>query len=109
MLLNRGADPNSECGYLLTPFYSAFCMGHGTAAGMLLSAGADTYPPRGLFRNIWDSDELRKLVQNSEKYTNMLKRIHRRIHPLLYLEAAAQFENMGQRSSAEEMNRRAQR
>ena len=80
-------------------------MGHDSTARTLLRAGADLYPPRGLFRNIWVPDELNKLVQNSENYTD-LRFIRRQVARLLYIQAAAQFENMGQRSSAEEMKRR---
>ena len=109
-LLERGADPNAECGYLLTPFFSACCMGHDSTATMLLAAGADPNAPSDLFRNIWDSDELSKLAQNSETYINTLRRRRMTIsfrHALLE-EAAAQFEKISQSSSAEEMSRRAQ-
>ena len=82
-------------------------MGHESTARLLLAVGADFYPPSGLFRNIWDPDELIKLVQTSKKSINTLRRIRGRPLSLLYTQAAAQFDNMGHSSSAEEMNRRA--
>ena len=85
-------------------------MGRYSTAIMLFNGGADHYAPRGLFRNIWDSDELNKLVQNSETCTNTQGILGRKygdvILAALCQEAAAQFEKMGQRSSAEEMLRR---
>ena len=66
-------------------------------------------PPRDLFRNIWDPDELSKLVQTSEECIKNVLRTYRGhfIHSARLRQAAAQFEKMGQRSSAEETNRRA--
>ena len=79
---------------------------------MLSDAGADNNPPTALFRNIWDPDELDKLIQTSERCINttgVLGRRYRRFYiPLLY-EAALQFKNMGQSSSAEGMKSKALR
>ena len=82
-------------------------MGHKSTARLLLGAGADPYPPRDLFRNIWDPDELIKLVQTSKNGINTLKGARTSVLSLLYVQAAEQFHNMGQSSSAEEMRRRA--
>jgi len=101
-LLASGADPNSESGYLLRPFFSACCMGHFSTAKVLLKAGADPDPPHGLFRNIWDSKELRTLVKNFENFTDQ-----EYLLPSILREAAVQFIRMGQISNAEEMYRRA--
>jgi len=101
-LLDSGADPNSECGYLMSPFFSACCMGHFSTAEMLLEAGADPSPPDGLFRNIWDPEELRNIVKNLENYNDPEYLV-----PSLLDDAAVQFINMGQISNAEEMYRRA--
>ena len=75
---------------------------------MLLDAGAECESPSGLFRNIWDSDELNKLVQTSGKYISTLgSKDKTKIARLrLFNEAAIQFDNMGQRSSAEGMYRK---
>ena len=83
-------------------------MGHDSTAKILLTAGADRHVPRGLFRNIWDPDELSKLVQTSEKCANTLlgRDSARPLRLELFFQAAAQFKKMGQRSSAEEMLRR---
>ena len=84
-------------------------MGHDSTIPMLVAAGADILPPRDPFRNIWDPDELSKLVQTFEKSIAYIQRFHRGkfAHSALLHHAAAQFAKMGQRSSAEEMNRRA--
>jgi tetratricopeptide (TPR) repeat protein len=77
-------------------------MGHFSTAKVLFEAGADPDPPHGLFRNIWDSKELRNLVKNLENHTDQEYFL-----PSLLNEAAVQFINMGQKSNAEEMYRRA--
>ena len=84
-------------------------MGHDSTISILLADGADLIPPRDLFRNIWDPDELSKLVQTFEKSIENMRRRYRGnfSHLALLRPAAAQFEKMGQRNSAEEMNRRA--
>ena len=82
-------------------------MGHESTARMLSNAGAVAYPPRGLFRNIWDPDELIKLVQTSINCINTLEGTRKLVLSLLYLQSAEQFHHMGQSSSAEEMGRRA--
>ena len=83
-------------------------MGHESTANMLLAAGADNDPAKSLFDNIWDSDELNKLVNNYEKYSRTLE-LNRDPFALalVFRMAAFQFKNMGQESSVGEMNRRA--
>jgi len=77
-------------------------MGHFSTAKVLFKAGADPNPPDGLFRNIWDPEELRNFVKNLENYTDPEYSL-----PSLLNEAAVQFINMGQISNAEGMYRRA--
>ncbi len=77
-------------------------MGHFSTAKVLFKAGADSSPPDGLFRNIWDPEELRNLVKILENHIGPGYSL-----PPLLNEAAVQFINMGQISNAEEMYRRA--
>jgi len=77
-------------------------MGHFGTAKVLFKAGADPSPPVGLFRNIWDPEELRNIVKNLENYNDPEYRL-----PSLLDKAAVQFINIGQMSNAEEMYRRA--
>ena len=42
-------------------------MGHYSTARVLFKAGADPNPPGRLFRNIWDSNELKRMVKNLGK------------------------------------------
>lgn len=77
-------------------------MGHFSTANVLVKAGADPHTPDGLFRNIWDPEELRNLVKNCENYTDPECDLILLLH-----EAAYQFSIMGQLSNAYEMNRRA--
>lgn len=77
-------------------------MGHYNTAKALFRAGADPFPPNGLFRNIWDTNELRSMIKNVENYSNAEYFL-----PSLLEKAADQFMNMGQTRDAEEMSRRA--
>lgn len=77
-------------------------MGHYSSAELLLEAGAESLPPSGLFRNIWDSNELENLVKNFENYLYVEFSLS-----LVLDEAITQFSHMGQTSSAEEMGQRA--
>lgn len=77
-------------------------MGHYSTAEVLVEAGADSYPPEGLFRNVWDPEQLRVLVENRENYTEIEYPL-----PSLLDEAAIQFFNMGQMSDPVKMNQRA--
>ena len=96
LLLARGADPNSESGYLVTAFMAAYCMGHTETADMLRAAGAHPYPPPAPFRNISCPSELRSLVQTPMVGSSDFDR-----H---IIDAAAfQYSKMGQKKSAEEM------
>ena len=109
-LLASGAEVNSESGYLLSPFFSACCMGHYRTAEVLYRAGADFHIPNGLFRNIWDPDELRQSVNNFEAC--LVKNFGRKFDrvwdlPSVFDEAAVQFKHMEQTINAEEMYRRA--
>ena len=77
-------------------------MGHYGTARVLFKAGADPRQPRRLFRNIWDSNELKRMVKNLENY----------VHPEYLLPwvldtAAAQFQSMDEMSNAECLYRRA--
>lgn len=67
---------------------------------MLADAGADPYPPDGLFRNIWDPEELRNIVKNFGKTGPEFSL------PTLLYEAASQFIKMGQTSDVEEIKLR---
>ncbi len=76
-------------------------MGHFSTAEVLSKAGADPHPPDGLFRNIWDPEELRNIIKNLENYNDPINLL-----PGLLDEAAVQFIYMDQLSDAEEMCRR---
>ena len=112
-LLASGAEVDSESGYLLSPFFSACCMGHYRTAEELYQAGADPHIPNGLFRNIWDPNELRQSVENCEAcIENLIKNFDRNLERFwdlqsIFDEAAVQFKHMEQTSNAEEMYRRA--
>lgn len=67
---------------------------------LLLTAGADDYPPNGLFRNIRDSSELKTLVQTAE--TDQSAAV-----PRILIEAVIQFLKVDQMSNAKEMGLRA--
>ena len=99
-LLTSGADPNSEGGYLLRPFFAARCMGYQKIAALLDTAGADDRPPDDLFRNIWDSSELGTLVQNAETVDSVP-------FARILIEAVKQFQEMSLVSTAEEIGLRA--
>lgn len=96
LLLARGADPNSESGYLVTAFMAAYCMGHMETADLLRAAGADPYPPPALFCHISSASELNSLVQNVIVGSSDCDRGILRA-------AATQYSKMGQTSSSEEM------
>ena len=76
-------------------------MGHYNIAKVLLQAGADPHPPIDLFCNIWDPNELKRLVKNLEDYIDLEYFL-----PSLLDEAALQFMKMGQMSNAEDYYRR---
>ena len=101
LLLARGADPNSESGYLGTAFMAAYCMGHTKIVDLLRAAGADPYPSPALFRNIWCASELRSLIRNVIVGSSggSLDVVDQQILG----KAAAQFLEMGQTSSSEEI------
>ena len=88
-------------------------MGHYSTAEELYRAGADPHPPNGLFRNIWDSNELRQSVNNCEAgLKSLVEHFNRNLErvwdfPSIADEAAVQFKHMGQTNNAEEMYRRA--
>ena len=96
LLLARGADPDFECGYLVTAFIAAYCMGHTETADLLRAAGADPYPPPDLFCNVSCASELSSLVQNATVGSSALDRS--------ILDAAAtRYSEMDQTSRSEEM------
>ena len=76
-------------------------MGHYSTAKVLFEAGADPDPPRRLFRNIWDSNELKRMVKNLENYVDP-----EYLHPLVLNQAAAHFKSMDEMSNAEGLYRR---
>ena len=77
-------------------------MGHYSTARVLFKAGAYPSPPRRLFRNIWDPNELKRMVKNFEKYFDS-----KYLLPLIEDTAAAQFQSMDEMSDAEGSYRRA--
>ena len=68
---------------------------------VLFEAGADPNPPTRLFRNIWDSNELKRMVKNLENYVDP-----ECLLPLVLCQAAAQFTSMDETSNAEGLYRR---
>ena len=68
ILIARGARDELTGGYLPTAFFSAVCMGHYTTANLVLNATKIPVVPRDLFLNIWDSDELSRLVMRFDNY-----------------------------------------
>ena len=76
-------------------------MGHYSTTKVLFKAGADPNPPRRLFRNIWDSNELKRMVKNLENYVNL-----EYLLPSFLSQAAAQFTSMDEMSNAEGLYRR---
>lgn len=68
---------------------------------MLYAAGADPDPPERLFRNVWDSNELKGMAKNLENYVKP-----RHLLALVLIQAAAQFISMDEMSNAEGLYRR---
>ncbi len=82
-------------------------MGHYNTANVIWKAGAEFFPPSGLFSNIKDPNELRILVKNSEGPLNSKNDDLRLPFAPLWREAAAQFIELGEKRDAEEMYRQA--
>lgn len=89
-------------------------MGHYSTTKVLFEAGADPNPPTRLFRNIWDSNELKRMVKHLENYVD-LECLPRSVwnqaatrSPLtsVLIQAAAQFTSMEEMSNAEALYRR---
>lgn len=68
---------------------------------VLFEAGADPDPPERLFRNIWDSNELKRMVKNLENYVDPES-----LSSSVLNQAAAQFTSMDEMSNAEVLYRR---
>lgn len=77
-------------------------MGHYITADILVEAGADPRLPDGLFRDVWDPEQLRDCVKNWENYAEL-----RATLPSFLTAAAIPFFKMGQISDAEKMHQRA--
>lgn len=76
-------------------------MGHYSISNVLFEAGADPDPPTRLFRNIWDSNELKRMVKNLENYVDLGY-----VFPSILVQAVAQFMSMDEMSNAEDLYRR---